>query len=169
VSNNLIVIDFDLLNEISEYAKAHVESSKKHYADRNQSHNYIFHQVLNGKIAEFSLYYYLKEKNYKLAPPDLKHYAENKKSHSADLVVNNKTHLHVKSITQDSLEKYGISFLVEKNDPETINPSDDNFYVIMKQVSFLVYEPHSFVASKSISWKAPINRKLVTKLAYYES
>jgi len=162
------VIDFDLLNEISEYSKTHVESSKEYYAGRNQSHDYIFRQILNGKIAEFSAYYYLKAKGYKLSPPDLKHYDNHEKSHSADLIANNKTHLHVKSITKDSLDKYGVSFLVEKNDPQVKNPTEDNFYVICIQENFLHYRVHSFIASKDVKWKPPINRNLVTKLAYYE-
>ena len=162
------MIDFDLLNEISEYAKTHVESSKEFYAGRNQSHDYIFRQILDGKISEFSAYYYLKAKGYSLRPPDLKHYEQHEKSHSADLIANNKTHLHVKSISLTSLERYGISFLVEKNDPQVKNPQDDNFYMVMVQRSYLVYEPHAFIPAKDIIWKAPINRKLVTKLAYYE-
>lgn len=168
MNNTLTVIDFDLLNEISEYARTHVESSKEFYAGRNQSHDYIFNQILNGKIAEFSAYYFLKEKGYSLSPPDLKHYEQHEKSHSADLVINNKTHLHVKSITKDSLDKYGVSFLVEKNDSQVRRPTDNNFYMILIQENFLHYRVHRFIPSKSIVWKSPINRKLITKLAYYE-
>ena len=168
MNKTLTVIDFDLLNEISEYTRTHVESSKEFYAGRNQSHDYIFNQILNGKIAEFSAYYFLKEKGYKLNPPDLKHYENFEKSHSADLIVNNKTHIHVKSITKDSLEKYGVSFLVEKNDPQVKHPTENNFYMILIQDNFLHYKLHSFVASKNIKWENPINRNLKTKLAYYE-
>lgn len=163
------MIDFELLLKISEYAKKHLESSINCYQERNQKHNKIFHQILNGKIAEYCAYFYLKNKKYNCTKPDLEIYDVKNKSHDADILVNQKTKIHVKSITIESYKKYGISFLVEKNDPQVITPTENNFYMIMLQKTFLDYHCHSFIASKDIDWKSPRSSKLFTKLAYYEN
>lgn len=81
------MIDFDLLIRISNYAKAHLESSRSTYSSRNQNTDKVFHDILNGKIAEFNLYFSLISQGYQLEKPDIQIYDGSNKSYDADLII----------------------------------------------------------------------------------
>lgn len=163
------MIGFDLLCEISEYAKQHSNSSKSFYKTRNQMNggNKIFYDCLNGKIAEFNLYFYLKDKGYTLKEPDLKIYDGKEKNYSSDLYVENKDiYLHVKSISIKAIELYGKSIVMQKNDPIVKNPKDNHYIVPMVQVDFLNYEVNSWINSCDANYQPTITYK-PSKCAIY--
>ena len=114
----LLYIDFDLLCDISVYSKRHLESSEKLYLNRKQNKKKIFQNIMNGKIAEWNAYFYLRNKHMILAPPDMIIYDQCNKNHDADLYIPEKDiHIHVKSINLTTSQSFGNTFLVEKTDP----------------------------------------------------
>ena len=131
---------------------------------------------MRGKIAEFCNYFSLREAGYILeCEPDLKIQTGSNKSYDSDLVVlgkNNilyeeKKYVHVKSISLDTYNKYGASFLVESNDPITINPKPNHYFSVMLQESFLVYKFHRWLNSCDVEYKAPRLKQLISKKAVY--
>lgn len=169
------MIDYDLLKEIQLYASRHTESSKQHYQTRNQNTDKIFINCFNGKAAEWCNYFSLLDADYIVdKPPCMRIFSNGNKSHDADLIITGKgkllfdkpKHVHIKSVTKANYEKYGISFLVEKNDPIVINPDPDHFYSVMLQVSLLDYRFHTWINSCDVEWKKPVT-SLPSKLACY--
>jgi hypothetical protein len=149
------MIDYDLLKNIEQYAKNHLESSRNFLVKkRNASEKNILDNILSGKIAEYNLYFHLLERNYILNEPDLKIYNKGK-SYDSDLIIlgkNNKfyetpSNLHIKAISAFSLKQYGNSFLVQKNNPHVINHKKlkNDWYVTLQQKSFLVYDNVKFL------------------------
>lgn len=160
-------IDFDLLCNISEYAKKHLESSKHLYLKRKQNKDKIFQNILSGKIAEYNAYFYLREKNYSLIPPDLEIYNNKNKSHDSDLYIPEKDiHIHVKSINLNNCKIYGNTFLIEKTDPLYKSPKPNHYYMVMKQRDFINYDVFKWIRSDKCIFSDPINN-LPTKKAVY--
>jgi hypothetical protein len=173
----LSMLLYDEFKAIEDYAKKHADSSAEHYKSRNQSIDRIFLQCLNGKLAEFFCYYSMKEVGYILEnKPDLTILSPENKSHDADLIClgrfkeiyDNPKYIHIKSVSFENYNKYGTSFLIEKNNPTVLNPHPDHFYSIMLQCnnSFASYKFHRWICSTDIEWKPP-RMNLPTKLAAY--
>ena len=72
-----------------------------------------------GVYAELAVFDYLLSQDLYVTSPDFK--MHKKKSHAADLVAEDSSgvryHVHVKGQSKQSLEKYGHSWLFQRNDP----------------------------------------------------
>lgn len=161
------MIDYELLNDISEYARKHLDSSYKHYSNRavSSSRTKIYQDILKGKIAEFNLYFHLIEKGYRLDPPCLKVYQN--KTYDSDLYIPNKnTHIHVKSVSIKSYKRFGLSVTFQKNDPLIILPQSNHWICIMREIDFLSYSPSKWVNSLDADYK-PTKLRHPSKLALY--
>ena len=162
------MIDFDLLCEITEYARKHQESSIRNYNKRNQfNSDKIFHDCLNGKIAEFCLYFDLVSKGYKLDKPDLTIYSSKDKSYDSDLYLPEKDiRIHIKSISIKSSKLYGDSVVFQRNDPLVKSPKKQDYIAIMKQVDFLNYYTLKWLNSCEAQYE-DTRTYLPTKCAIY--
>lgn len=123
--------------ECIEFAKKCYETNKDEYSRRNQSNSdIVIHQIAQGKYAEFLATHYLTEKGYSiLNPPDLKIYPASEKSFAEDILAekNEKEYrIHVKSISHESAEKYGTSWLFQKKDPLIKNPTTDDYMLFIR-------------------------------------
>ena len=72
--------------------------------------------VLAGAMAEVAVYTFLRSKGIKVGKPDFSLYDAGSKSYEADLSFENKK-FHVKGQTYQSSQRYGRSWLMQKNDP----------------------------------------------------
>lgn len=168
------MIDSNLLKDISEYARLHAETSKGIYHSRGQRTDKIYNDILNGKIAEFCLYFDLISQGYELEKPDLNIYIGKRKSFDADLLVTgrwgntfkNPKHLHVKSMLKRSIELYGLSVVFQKRDPLVCKPEDNHYIVAMQQIDHLTYKPLKWLSSKEAVFE-PTHNNLPTKCAIY--
>jgi hypothetical protein len=157
------LIDFDLLCKIAEYAKGHCETSYLLYQGRGAKKDKIFINCLNGKIAEYCLYFYLKKQNYQLKPPDINIHTN--KSYDSDLIATGKNNvilenpinLHVKSMSLEAISRTGRSVVFQKNDPIIIKPNKNDFIVLMEQVSFLEYKIHRMINSTDAEYLPTMN------------
>ena len=170
-------INYDLYEEIKLYAKRHTESSLDHYKSRNQNVDNIYINCLRGKLAEWCCYYSMQKAGYILKDkPDMMIYSENNKSYDADLICTGKDkelydqerHIHVKSISLDSYQKYGASFLIQKNDDIVNNPKPNHYFSVMLQQSLTEYFFHKWINSCDVSYSEPRMSALsATKYAVY--
>lgn len=170
------MIDYDLFKSIENYARLHTESSAELYQARNENKDRIFYNILRGKIAEFCCYYSMKNAGYILeAPPDLVIYSQHKKSHNADLICigkddifyDIKRYIHIKSVSRETYDKIGASFLVENNNPLIKNPKENHYYSLLLQHSLTHYTFIKWLCSTEARYEAPKNKNLTTKLAVY--
>jgi hypothetical protein len=166
-------IDYDIFKNIEAYALKHFESSKQLYTARKQNMKKAFNDILRGKIAEYNCYYQLQSKGYILDKPDLNIYTHTK-CYDADLIILGKgdkiyeqpKHIHVKSISRDSYEKYGASFLIEANDPVVLNPEPDHYFSVLLEESFLIYNFYMWLPCTEVEYGDPV-MNLPTKKAVY--
>ena len=164
-------IDYDTFKNIEAYAIRHYESSKELYNFRGQKN--LLSDILRGKIAEFNAYYQLIAKGYILDKPGLE-IRVSSACYDADLIVigKNKTiydkprHVHVKSVSKLTNERYGASFLIEKNDPIVHKPKPNHYYCVLLEESFLVYNFLAWIDVRDAKYGNP-KMKLPTKLAVY--
>ena len=167
-------MDYETFKKIEVYAKEHTESSIGYYKKRNSNTQNIFMNCLDGKIAEFNCYYELLSQGYILDLPDLEIHSD--KNYNSDLVVYGKhdkifdevKYIHVKSVSTKTFAKIGISFLMEKNDPIVINPKENHFICVMIQKNLVEYFLHTWLKTTEINYNTPHNKRLTTKVAWYQ-
>ena len=169
------MISYDLFINIQKYALAHAESSASHYQSRNQNTDMIFTNCFNGKVAEWSNYYSLLDAGYIVEkPPCMLIFSQANKSHDADLIILGKDklvyddpkHIHIKSVTLETFNKWGASFLIEKNNKLVNNPDANHYYSVMLQQQLTHYVFHKWICTLDVKYGAP-KMNLPTKLAVY--
>lgn len=170
------MLDYDLFKNIENYANRHLESSKDYYISRNQDPDKMFINIFNGKVAEWCNYFSLKDADYIVEkPPCMQIFSQGSKSYDADLVIlgkgkevfEHKKHVHIKSVLKSNYEKYGASFLVQKNDPIVINKPDHHFYSVMLQESLTSYRFYKWLDVSQAIYQPPKQLNLHSKLAVY--
>jgi hypothetical protein len=109
---------YDLINLCYDFANKQVDTSKELYVSRGQAKDKIIKNIFTGKLCEWHVYQRIKEKGYTCTPPDMEILAANKKSYAADLIANNKYHIHVKSCYKT---KYQPSWVLQNNEPVVTN------------------------------------------------
>ncbi|HLD91141.1 MAG TPA: hypothetical protein VI911_09030 [Patescibacteria group bacterium] len=111
------IVNKDTINLCKQFALDSVESSLDEYSKRNQSNKeLIIQQIFEGKVAEFAVYQYYKDRQLDCTLPDISIYTKRKKSFSSDLQVG-MYHIHVKSQNLSSQRRYGKSWLFQAKDP----------------------------------------------------
>jgi hypothetical protein len=98
-------------NKCAAFADEQLKTSAKLYKYRGEQNKEKMRQdIIIGKMAELGVQKFLKS-----SKPDFTIYERNKKSYSADLRLGN-LRIHVKSQSEDSVRKYGHSWLFQRTD-----------------------------------------------------
>lgn len=111
-----------------KFANECVDTNLNMYNRRNQKNrNKIMNDIYFGKLAEYGVYKYLRMLKHHCTEPDTEIYKARKKSYDADLKVDHKFDIHVKTQTLVQAEKYGVSWMFQKRDPLIKEPKDNDF------------------------------------------
>jgi hypothetical protein len=102
-----------------DFAHEQYATSKKCYVTRNQPEKTGVENIFQGKICEWYVYQHLKALGYTCTRPDMEIYVPGEKSYDADLIANNKNHIHVKSCKET---RWGLSWVMEINEPIVAQP-----------------------------------------------
>ncbi len=143
------------------------------YATRNQfnKEKRTKDQVI-GKLAEFAVHSFFKEKEMEVTKPDLQIYNKSKKSWDFDLKGKD-LNLHVKSQSVEQGKKYGISWIFENSDKHIFRDIGSNDYVcfVIVDLDKQVGEIKSIVKLQKLHeselFKKPKLAYLTTKSAVY--
>jgi hypothetical protein len=130
-----------------QFAHDSIQTNLDAYAIRNQKNVHkIFNDIVVGKIGEFAVYQFLKEK-HELDEPDLKIYSKEKKSFDADLKAAG-LNIHVKAQAKAQGETYGTSWSFHPTDKLITSPSDSDVIFLCSvddlSVDILSYDKASF-------------------------
>lgn len=110
----IIKIDKEIVAQCTEFASACADTNK-YYASRGQANlDKIRNDIFVGKLGEWACHKMLNDKGIEVAAPDMAIYKGGRKSHSADLL-NSTHHFSIKTQTLESVERYGMSWLMEKS------------------------------------------------------
>lgn len=165
VNNMLIKLDKSIIESCEAFAEA-CAVTNKYYASRGQSNlEKIKNDIKVGKMGEWAAYQLLIDKGYEVAKPDHEIYTGSRKSHSADLEGSG-FKFSVKTQTLDSVRKYGMSWLMEKN---SIPKFKEHFFILCLQISdneILIQNLVPF-ADMTKNVGAPRLSYLNTKAAFY--
>lgn len=120
--------DVDKCKQFAE-AQIHKSGSKRVYQDRGESRLLkMTEDCIIGKLAEIGVYKYLMNIGIESSEPDFTIYKGSRKSFDADISVG-ESKIHVKSQSQDSVNRYGHSWLLQKTDPILYRPSNNDIIV----------------------------------------
>jgi len=158
------MIDYEIYNQIKEYANAHYKNSKDLYEKRNQDPSEIFTYIINGKVAEWCAYESLLEFGYIVDPPCMKILDKKDKSHEADLLVHGKDnilfkekiHVHVKSVKRYKKLIFPLSFYIQRSDPLVKRPKENHYFFVMMKEDEYTYYPHKFICSTEADFLDPV-------------
>ena len=148
------------------FAESSADTSLDEYEKRGQADKHkITKDIYSGKIAEFMVFKWLKEKGKDLLPPDLQIYEAGQKSFDADLI-SDSTKIHVKSHTIN--ENYPISWLFQKKDSLVTAPTENDFIalvVLSKEGCYMYLQK-----AKEVVFKEPLKESLKeSKVCVYET
>lgn len=150
-----------------KFAADYMATSKYSFQDRQIDADKFQETVARSKACEYAVYQHLRNSNKKCTLPDIKIYDEQDKSYDADIYCyDSNTFIHVKSINKESVEKYGLSWIVSKYDPVVKFPQSNHWYAL---TVFKDYDEISIIgwlnASKAIYKPTQLNHP--TKKAIY--
>ena len=151
-----------------------INTNFDHYKTRSQNNKEaIIEQITYGKIAEWAAYIYVISHGAWCSAPDMEVYEKRNKSFDADLI-SGRYDIHVKSQTKRSMTQYGASWMFQKNDPLTINPTDRDYLFLVSTKEYiegLPIEAHIIKHMKAKDalqlYKSPIKKELTTKQTLY--
>ena len=107
----------EILDHCRDFAEAVFESCSEKYEQRGQIERpLIIQQITEGKFAEWAVSYYYNNNDIDCSDPDHTIYTKRKKSFDADLN-RGKYRIHVKGQNKESVERYGMSWLFQLEDP----------------------------------------------------
>jgi len=132
-----MVIKFSVedINKCNVFSDKVFKSTKDMYFIRGESNfKKIKYDCIIGKLGELAAYTYLNSKGFEVSEPDFKIYTSFEKSYDADLVTKCGKNIHVKSQGFKSMMRYGASWLLQKNDKITRNPTEDD-YILMVSIN----------------------------------
>jgi len=128
-----------------QFAEQRIGLSEDLYRRRGELKvNKMLEDIIIGTVGEYGAAKYIRSKLHNCSRPDLKIYKGRKKSFDADLIVKDvktcdddfkdkqKLNIHVKSQGVSSAKKYGNSWLLQKSDKITQEPSDYDYFVFTK-------------------------------------
>lgn len=150
-----------------QFAVNTLETNYTHYQKRGQFNvSKMLNDITQGKLAEVAVYYWLQSRGNKPQEPDFTRLHANQKSYDADIFCNGKK-LHVKSMSKYRANKYGCSFLFQKNDPLVINPSPTD-YIIFCTIDDLTVQILTFKQASEVEFKEPVKEELkANKMCVY--
>lgn len=172
----LITIELDSseVRRCREFAKDSVDTHKDEYKRRGQENlDAIKYQIATGKMAELAFQKYIENNTEfeELIPIDFEMYDKKRKSFDADLKIvtkqNDYLRFHIKSITEDSASRYGVSWLFQKNDPLVASPREEDILVLclVRDTEIDILQIKDAQGIEYDTPKKPVLRK--TKVALY--
>ncbi len=119
----------------AKFADDVLESNKDLYSYRGESNVMKMKEDnIYGKLGEIAAYKYMKKRGFDVNKPDFEIYERVNKSYGADLITKCGKNIHVKSQGFKSMMRYGASWLLQKNDKITRNPTEDD-YILMVSIN----------------------------------
>jgi len=113
-----------IYDKIEEFADLRIKGSEKLYKNRGEPNVIKIRQdIIIGAMGEWAVFRLLRERGFEFNKPDMKIYESKQKSFSADLS-NDDYDIHVKSQGEVSINRYGHSWLMQRNDSLVRNPKD---------------------------------------------
>jgi hypothetical protein len=163
----IVTLNQETYERCKEFAEKRIDMSKSLYAYRGeQNKQKMIEDIIIGSMGEFGVFEYLKSKKIEVSLPDLTIYENKRKSFSADM--QNDVHcFHVKSQTQNSISRYGHSWLFQRSD-KIISSQDEKDIIVLTSVNELEVTIHATIYAKDMIWsecKVPYYRH--TKVAIY--
>lgn len=155
-----------------KFASSQISSSKNCYSYRGESRSSKILKDINiGKLGEIAAYRYLVQRGFLIPPPDFNIYERSKKSFDADLTSMCGNHFHVKSQGEQSIKRYGKSWLFQKNDKITRAPTPKDWLVFTsisdKVAEVLAVFPVRWLVERDLFGQPRVPRYRHSKLAVY--
>lgn len=159
-----------------KFAQDQLETSSKTYAYRGEKNlDKMEQDIIIGKLGELMVAKYVRSCGRSCNRVDFKIYTGRNKSFDADLI-SDECNIHVKSQGVTSIKRYGKSWLLQKNDKITRDPSKNDFLCFTSvDLENKTVEILGFVRVKDIIKKGCLDEPRVpryrhTKIAlYFES
>lgn len=166
-----ISINNDYKLEIVNFADSCYRTNKDEYKRRGQNDpSKIKQDIYYGKLAEYAVYAMYLEMGQECTKPDIGVYKRRNKSYNADMIVNDTFNLHVKSQLIKQSERFGLSWMFQKNDPLVNHPSSIDYVIftlIINNNKVRVFNPVKAPDLIGV-YKSPKKRELKkTKLCVY--
>lgn len=126
----IIIINKDTQKKCGDFAQRRLFGSHTLYKKRGENDLAKIRQdIYCGALAEFAVYNYLQMDNLDCSEPDLQIYASKAKSYAPDLVAGGKN-IHVKSQSQESADRWGLSWTFQRLDPLLKHAKPDDFIAL---------------------------------------
>jgi hypothetical protein len=160
------------MERIKEFADARLGSAN-HYKSRG---GFKRGDLICGAMGELAVYKLCKKHGKEVSKPDFEIYDTKSKSFDADLRLDKKKRLHVKSQSLESVKRYGKSWLMQRHDP-IFKGTGYNHYMVCCvvdedncEVEVLGFFPMRSVISKGLIGECKVPSFRTTKVAiYYDS
>lgn len=125
----IIEIKDEDIKKINDFVNSSINTHTSYYKKRNQEDiEKIKSDIYNGKLAEYAVYYFYKDK-IKITLPDIDVYQGYKKSFDSDFIINDNIHLHVKSQHINLSKRFGLSWSFQKEDMLTKLPNEKDWVI----------------------------------------
>ena len=145
-----IIISKDTVKKCADFAEKRIVGSSKLYKARGEKWvEKIKSDIYNGALGEFGAYLHFINMGLLCSEPDLEIYEQKSKSYAPDLILGDMK-LHVKSQSNDSAAKHGLSWTFQQKDPIVWAPKKDD-YVIMTKVTGNLVELKALVAARILA------------------
>ena len=164
-----ITLSPEIIEKCQKFAEDRLTLSGALYKLRGEQNKAkMIEDIMIGTMGEFGVYAHLKNKGIEVSEPDLKIYEKRKKTFAADLS-NEEIDIAVKSQSQSSIRKYGVSFLFQRSDKLVSSPGN-RAYIAFTSVDGSVVEIVGIVKAVDLlpyyaECKVPMYRG--TKVALY--
>lgn len=128
----IIELDKTIIDKCTDFANKRIEGSSNLYRYRGESNkDKMIEDCIIGTLGEFAAHKYLSDKGIVVSEPDLTIYETKRKSFSADLF-NEELKIHVKSQSEKSFKRYGMSYLLQRKDRIITSPENNEYFVFVK-------------------------------------
>jgi hypothetical protein len=126
---NLIELSPTAIKQCKEFAALRCSDS----AIYHKRGSFKYEDVLAGAFGEAAAYKFLRSQDIAVSKPDFTMLLPSQKSFKADLT-DGTSHYHVKAQTDESVAKYGMSWLLQRKDP-LLNKQLVNHFMILTTVN----------------------------------
>lgn len=174
-----IELDDKTVEKCAIFAGECVETNIDEYKRRRQfNKTKIIGDIKTGKIAECAAFSFFQNNGFNVVEPDFKIYTARKKNFNSDIIAsksNKEWLIHVKSQRIEQSEKYGISWMFQKQDKLITKPKSlDVLFLCLvkahtvdvigihkaKDITDIYGEPKlTYLTSKAALYYEDINRK----------
>lgn len=172
----VVELPFETFAQCNNFAHNVYETNKDCYQGRRQtSKEAVIRQIITGKLGEFAVYNYINAAlGFHSNDVDLEIYDKKDKSFDADFRAGKIDpsspiyNIHVKSILCTSASKYGLSWLMQKNDPVFKNMNKmDEVFAFCQVISKRVVHFYGFLHLPMVRLGKPKVSSLESKYAIY--